>query len=277
MAVYKLFPEKDATLYSAYPVQNTGLDEIIEASTTYIPNQPEVSRFLLQFSQDEINDLINNTILGSVTDETGSLLTSSREFKADLKAFIAEVDGLSTNTTLESYPISLPWNMGTGKLHDSPKIEDGCSWKYTLENGSGPWVDDEGTAQGARAITNNNIYTLPQEGRSLKSPIDQLNYITTSYRIPEDHIGLYSEYFQKYYVIINPPIQRHIVRYSTDEYTITGDIERLPVTSIYGKSFTGGNSFLRHGDPIYQDAECTIPYPSGSYLRQGQNIFYTPS
>jgi hypothetical protein len=31
MAVYKLFPEKDATLYSEYPEMNTGIDEIIEA------------------------------------------------------------------------------------------------------------------------------------------------------------------------------------------------------------------------------------------------------
>jgi len=141
MAVYKLFPEKDASLYSKFNTQNTGLDEIIEASTTFTPGKPQVSRFLIQFSQDEISELINNTILGSVTDETGSLLTSSKEFKADLKTFIAEVDGLSTNTTLESYPISQTWNMGTGKYNDSPKIEDGCSWKYRLENGSGPWIE----------------------------------------------------------------------------------------------------------------------------------------
>jgi hypothetical protein len=32
MAVYKIFPEKDATLYSEYPVMNSGIDEIIEAS-----------------------------------------------------------------------------------------------------------------------------------------------------------------------------------------------------------------------------------------------------
>ena len=46
MAIYKIFPEKDATLYSAYPSQNTGLDEILEVSTTYLPDNPEVSRFL---------------------------------------------------------------------------------------------------------------------------------------------------------------------------------------------------------------------------------------
>ena len=33
MAVYKLFPEKDSTIYSGFSTMNTGLDEILEAST----------------------------------------------------------------------------------------------------------------------------------------------------------------------------------------------------------------------------------------------------
>ena len=35
MAVYKIFPTQDATLYSAYPSMNTGIDEIIEATTNF--------------------------------------------------------------------------------------------------------------------------------------------------------------------------------------------------------------------------------------------------
>jgi hypothetical protein len=34
MAVYKIFPTQDATLYSAYPTMNTGLNAILEASNT---------------------------------------------------------------------------------------------------------------------------------------------------------------------------------------------------------------------------------------------------
>jgi hypothetical protein len=33
MAVYKIFPEKSATIYSYYPTLNTGIDEILEIST----------------------------------------------------------------------------------------------------------------------------------------------------------------------------------------------------------------------------------------------------
>ena len=37
MAVYKLFPSKDTTLYSYYPLMNTGLDAICEVSNTLDP------------------------------------------------------------------------------------------------------------------------------------------------------------------------------------------------------------------------------------------------
>ena len=62
MAVYKIFPTQDATMYSMFPQMNTGIDEIIESSTTtfgpFVPN-PQVSRFLIQFDSNEINSIIN--------------------------------------------------------------------------------------------------------------------------------------------------------------------------------------------------------------------------
>lgn len=140
MAIYKLFPEKDATLYSQFPAQNTGLDSIIEASTYYIPTETEVSRFLIKFADSEITDVIDNKISGSVTDSTGSLLPDSKAFQANLRCFIANVQGLNLDTTLEVYPVAGAWNMGTGKKSDTPKTENGCSWKYKLSSGSGEWL-----------------------------------------------------------------------------------------------------------------------------------------
>ena len=65
MAIYKIFPTKDTSLYSVSQSMNTGLDEIIEAST-YIKNSlPQVSRYLLQFSQPEINNWVGQHISGS--------------------------------------------------------------------------------------------------------------------------------------------------------------------------------------------------------------------
>ena len=65
MAVYKLFPEKDATLYSMFPTMNTGLDSQMESTATAFapttPN-PQVSRFLIQFNNTEIGNVLDNLI-----------------------------------------------------------------------------------------------------------------------------------------------------------------------------------------------------------------------
>jgi len=128
MAVYKLFPLKDATLYSKYPAKNTGLDEIIECSTTYTnldPN-PEVSRILLQFEQEQIVDVINNKISGS-------------NFEVSLKLFQAYISGLNKDTTLKIYPISQSWNMGTGRDANVPETQNGVCWGFTDYSGSTQW------------------------------------------------------------------------------------------------------------------------------------------
>ena len=168
MSVYKFFPEKDATLYSAYPTQNTGLDEILEVSTTYLPDTPQVSRFLIQFAQTEINNFIDGTISGSVTDVTGSLLTSSKDFKADLRCFIADISGLNADTTLEVFPLHQSWNMGTGKTHDVPKTENGCSW----QSGSNAWIVDPTALPGN--VSSNYLDNNPGGAAWYSSTIDNM-------------------------------------------------------------------------------------------------------
>ena len=54
MAVYKLFPTKDATIYSQSGSMNTGLDEILAASTYVSESKGQVTRYLLKFSDDDI-------------------------------------------------------------------------------------------------------------------------------------------------------------------------------------------------------------------------------
>jgi hypothetical protein len=63
MAVYKIFPTQDTTLYSLYPTINTGLDAILEVSSKQdISGDPDVARYLVRFDTDEIIDIINNKI-----------------------------------------------------------------------------------------------------------------------------------------------------------------------------------------------------------------------
>jgi hypothetical protein len=127
MAVYKLFPTQDATLYSLYPTMNTGLDAILEASNILnISGNPNVARYLVKFDTVEIIDIISNKISGSTYD-------------IYFKNFIAEAQGINQQTVLEILPVAQSWNNGTGHTLDSPIVEDGSSWAYSNFSGSGAW------------------------------------------------------------------------------------------------------------------------------------------
>jgi hypothetical protein len=118
MAVYKIFPEKTATLYSYYPTTNTGLDEIIELSTFYtITGTNEVSRGLIKFPTNQIIDIITNKVTNKI-------------FDVYLKLYLANASSLPLDYTLYCYPLSGSWNMGTGKLGNSPATTDGASWQF---------------------------------------------------------------------------------------------------------------------------------------------------
>ena len=65
MAIYKIFPSKDASMYTISQSMNTGLDEILEASTAIQAASPQVSRYLVEFSQTEINNFVETHVSGS--------------------------------------------------------------------------------------------------------------------------------------------------------------------------------------------------------------------
>jgi hypothetical protein len=133
MAVYKIFPEKDATIYSEYPYKNTGLDEILELNLN--PNASpigtsgsiitEVSRFLIQFPQIEINRIIDNYVSGS--------------WKSYLKLYLADASNIPLDYSLECYPISGSWNMGTGRSNNIPETQNGVCWEFKSFSGSLAW------------------------------------------------------------------------------------------------------------------------------------------
>ena len=126
MAIYKIFPEKDSTLYTEFPNQNTGLDEIIEASTYIKNDNPQVSRYLIKFPTSLISSLYQDKI-------------TNGEYKTYLRNFNATVTGLNLDQKLEVYPVSGNWGMGTGKYNDAPKVENGTSWNWIDYSGSNLW------------------------------------------------------------------------------------------------------------------------------------------
>jgi hypothetical protein len=128
MAIYKIFPEKSATLYSFYPALNTGLDEILELSTyESIDSTNEVSRPLIQFPSSEIVDIIQNKV-------------GTSSFDAYLKVYLADASQIPLNYTVFCHPVAANWNQGTGRLGNSPAVTDGVSWVYTNQSGSNLWI-----------------------------------------------------------------------------------------------------------------------------------------
>lgn len=130
MAVYKIFPTQDATLYSMFPQMNTGLDQIVEATTTafaYTDPYPQTSRLLIQFSTSEMEEVINN----KVGDNT---------WQANLRLFLSTVTGLSEETLVVCNPVAKTWRNGTGKYLDQPISTDGTSWEWANYSGSTKWI-----------------------------------------------------------------------------------------------------------------------------------------
>jgi len=118
MAIYKIFPNADATIYSAYPKTNTGLDSILEVSVqnNFISGSDDIRRSLILFSDSDIQK-INNLKSGS--------------WDAYLKLYLSEANNLSIPYTLHCAQITDNWVMGTGKLSDSPITTNGVSWYST--------------------------------------------------------------------------------------------------------------------------------------------------
>jgi hypothetical protein len=151
MAVYKLFPTQDATLYSTFPSMNTGLDAILEVSNQLgLDGTPDIARYLIQFDTSEIQDIIDNKIAGQ---------SSSIYFKN----FIAEAQGINQNTKLEIRATAQEWNNGTGYLGDSPSVNDGTSWVYSLYSGSSSWSLNGSNSGGTYTGSYNSTYA-PQGG-----------------------------------------------------------------------------------------------------------------
>jgi hypothetical protein len=128
MAVYKIFPEKDTTIYSLFPTMNTGIDEILDISNLNfaISSNAQVARYLIKFSQEQLDSAIDN-------------LADGAQWDADLRCFIATAQGINLDSRLYIYPVSGAWGMGTGKYLDQPVVTNGASWIYQTVDGGKAW------------------------------------------------------------------------------------------------------------------------------------------
>lgn len=169
MAVYNIFPSADATVYSRYPLKNTGRDPILEVgvnnsqdgvrflqqvgltdnpyytydlaangnatiSAEYFPTH-SIKRAVLQFSPSDINTLY-----------TFASESISGSWSANLIMYLASAQNLNTTYSLDFYAVSQSWVMGTGQYAQVPESRNGVSWQYTGPAQNSPlWVTGGGT------------------------------------------------------------------------------------------------------------------------------------
>lgn len=127
MAVYKIFAAADATLYSAYPSQSTGLDEILEVGckNSLIPSSvassaDDIRRAVILFSNEDINTAY-------------SLTSDSATWDANLRLYLANAENLTTQYDVHVANVTENWDMGNGKFLDIPENKSGVSWVNNTE------------------------------------------------------------------------------------------------------------------------------------------------
>lgn len=202
MAVYKIFPTQDTTLYSQYPSVNTGLDQILEASSYHSLGERYKSRYLIQFSTTEIQNVLDNKVNDS-------------SFDVFLKVYNAETTGLAVDTNLNIYTTSGSWGMGTGHFGDSLPITNGASWDWRDYSGSIEWASSGG-----------DFYSSPVYSQSFSpyNPLDlNLNVKPTietwySESLPND--GFLVKLEDSVEDSTNKNIQPKLKQFSIDTHTI---------------------------------------------------------
>ena len=117
MAVYKIFPFKDTSLYSLYPDMNTGIDPINQVSNLNFAllTSATVARTLIEFDSTEIINVLDGIVNGKTWDTY-------------FRSYIATAQGIVETSTIEVRPVAESWNNGTGTYLDSPLTTDGSSW-----------------------------------------------------------------------------------------------------------------------------------------------------
>jgi hypothetical protein len=145
MAVYKIFPEKDTTIYSKYPDMNTGLDQILEISneiTLLEGSTPYASRVLIKFPTDKINEVLNTIVLPTVNTESISslspIVSPNGLYTASLRLYLADASNLPDTYSLECYSISQSWEQGTGRFLYDPYDTQNATW--TNRDNTNEWL-----------------------------------------------------------------------------------------------------------------------------------------
>ena len=131
---YFIFPDIDATLYSASGSKNTGLDEIIEVRKDMKSDgtNVKVSRILMKFDLSYISSSI-----------VRGLITNPKYY---LNLYDANPTDIGYSQSLYAYPVSQSWISGEGFDSDNPTTTQGASWDYKTGINEEDWWNPESSS-----------------------------------------------------------------------------------------------------------------------------------
>jgi len=151
MAVYKLFPSKDTFIYTEVPIGNAGYDEMLELGSYPLNEVGQAERVLIQFSTDEIINVVDNLI-------------GNTPFSASINLDIASAYEIPTSHSIYAYPIYEYWDGGIGKYGDYPFDKSGTAWGYSLVGNQGSWTLPHNTVSMPAYVTGSYNSTYPGGG-----------------------------------------------------------------------------------------------------------------
>lgn len=127
MAIYRIYPSGDSSIYSEAPLANNGLDEILELGAYRDPNgYKQLVRILVNYDLEEVNSV-------------SSLYNNGKHISASINLYVADAYELPLNFDIDVYPLAETWDTGRGKFGDVPLDVSGVSWVNRLYNKSGSW------------------------------------------------------------------------------------------------------------------------------------------
>lgn len=230
------YPIKDTTIYESSIEKNTGIDSILELTHEQKNNKAYNSRILLQFNQQEIQDLITNY--------------SVIPYKYELLLNVAKIEESPISVKVETKAIDGTWEMGTGNLNSLPIIKNGTSWFWKDFSGSLKWVTTSSilntyqysAATGGGTWHTNSVYTSTASISNIKTDIVlNVTEIFNAYTsgtinpdgvmvkfLPENETSSYGYYSYKFFANESNTIYSPKLRLIWDDSSyVTGSLQLL--------------------------------------------------
>lgn len=251
MAIYRIFPSQDASIYSEKQLMNTGRDELLEIGGYPNAGVGYTARTLMQFDTEDIQDVIDTKAGGTIS-------------SASLHMYLNFASELPTSFTIESYPLMTPWTEGIGKFGDLPVNSAGCSW--TASDSGQNWDTPGGdflSTYGSTLVSSSQSFN---KTKTYDIDIDVTAAVNewTKDTAPLDNYGLILKLNDSFESYISASIR--LKYYSSDTNTIYP-----PYLQLQWDDFTHSTGSLT--ELTDSDAVVTIKNNRGEYADQGKTRF----